>query len=244
MNRKVTRIKFDLHCHTDKSDGKHDIEKMLMGAKKARIKVLAITDHNKAMQELDSTTVYEKYGITLIPGFELSLMRGHILVLGIDPKKAEAKLNEWKLPAKRVAVRVRKKTLTKMLEWSVENGGYVIAAHPCISTPIGFMSLKKRPLAEYFEKGLIHGAEVHNDELERRSPKRLYNLWHKSVLKYLTKLGIPMYVNSDAHSYKRLGTRYNSIMLENPNKLLEILKSGKAEIKHHKKIVKKKVFSD
>ncbi len=241
MINKGKEIKFDLHSHTNISDGKHEAEKMIISAMKAGMDVVAITDHNSALHGLDPAEVYKKYKITLIPGFEISLKRGHFLVLGIEPEKAEAKLKEWKLRAKKVAIKVKKNEMREMLEWSVKNGGLVIAAHPCILT--GLMSVKKKVLEDYYKNGLVHGAEVHNDELERRSPKKLYNLWHRSTKKYLAKLGIPVYSNSDAHSAKRMARRFNSMIIDDPKNIIEVLKTGKTEIKHHERIIKKKKIS-
>jgi hypothetical protein len=50
--------------------------------------------------------------------------------------------------------------------------------------------------------------------------------------KFVSKLGIPAYAHSDAHKKERIGNRFNMIKLDDPTKLLEILRSGKFNIKH------------
>jgi len=227
MNKKF--IRFDFHCHTVRSDGKQDIYKMLKAAKNEGLDFLAVTDHNIGINEIDFEKAYEKYGVRLIPGFELSLLKGHFLIIGIDPKKTQLKIKEWKLKVDKVARRSRKETLIKILKWSKENGALIIAAHPLI--PSGTMSVKKKLLVKLYEQGLIHGAEIHNDDLKRRlKSKKMYNFWHKRAKKFINKLEIPAYYNSDAHSVGRLGTSFNIIKIKNSENIIEILKTERVQI--------------
>jgi histidinol phosphatase-like PHP family hydrolase len=232
MNQKI--IHFDFHCHTTKSDGKQDIYKMLKGAKNEGLDFLAVTDHNVGIDEIDFEKVYEKYGVRLIPGFELSLLRGHFLILGIDPKIIELKLKEWKIKAGTVRLIIRKKKMKNILMWAKENGALIIAAHPEIPAGKIFLSASGKMLANLYREGLIHGAEVHNNDLERRIKKRLYNLWHIRAVRLINKLEIPKYYQSDAHCVNRLGTHFNIIKTDSPENILEILKLGKIEIIHGK----------
>lgn len=223
-------IKFDFHIHTTRSDGKCDPEVVVKRAKECGLNMIAITDHNNCVCGLDPKEVYEKHGIRLVYGFELSFLRGHILVLGIDPTISESMLKEWNLSAKCIKARVSKDKIKVILRWCIENNGLLIAAHPCI--PSGFMSLKTKFLVELYQEGLIHGVESHNDVVDMRAPKRIYNLWHKRVKRIINEYNIPAYSNSDAHKIERLGNVYNIIELENPDTIIDVLKAGKIEIKH------------
>ncbi|MEI8067337.1 MAG: CehA/McbA family metallohydrolase [Candidatus Shapirobacteria bacterium] len=226
-------IKFDFHCHTIKSDGKQNMDKMLKAAKKVGLDFLAITDHNASLDEVDFEKIYEKYGVRLIPGFELSLARGHFLIIGIDSKKTDEKIKEWKLKAKKTDRIVKRETLKNMLRWSRDNGALIIAAHPGI--PTGRQSVKEKTLGILYKEGLIHGAEIHNNDLERRThSKKLYNFWHRRASKLVHKIGIPAYVTSDAHSINRLGSYFNMIKTNEPENILNILKLGKIKIRHGK----------
>jgi len=222
-------IKFDLHMHTSRSDGLDSTKKMLMTAKKRGLDVVAITDHNIA-NKLNPEETWKKYGIHTIPGMELSFLKGHILVLGLDSEVVEEKLKQWKIKPKKTMIIARKKTIRKILRYFVDKGALIIVAHPKI--PTGTMSLKGSFMARLYKEGLIHGAEVHNNDLEIKFNKKLYNLWHRLAQKSVTKLGIPAYVNSDAHYWPRVGNRFNMVKLDDPTKLLEKLKSKRVEIKH------------
>ncbi|MBT8084356.1 MAG: PHP domain-containing protein [Woeseia sp.] len=78
-------MKFDLHCHTNVSDGQLSPAQLLERAAAQGVTHLAITDHDtvNAYPDLDCPV-----GITLIPGIELSTQwrnRGvHIVGLNID----------------------------------------------------------------------------------------------------------------------------------------------------------------
>lgn len=233
VNKTKKIIRFDFHCHTIKSDGKQDVNGMLQAAKNENLNFLAITDHNVSLDEIDFEEVYKQYGIRLIPGVELSLLRGHFLIIGIDPKETQEKLNEWKLKPRKVAPRTKKETMKKMLRWAKDNGALIIAAHPVI--PSGTMSVKSKMLANLYKEGLVHGAEIHNNDLERRfKSKKLYNFWQRRASRLINKLEIPEYYSSDAHSVSRLGTHFNIIKMRDSENILELLKTGKIKIKHGK----------
>lgn len=229
MNARKKWLRFDLHLHTFKSDGFSSTKKMLTTAKERGLDVVAITDHN-IPSKISCKETIEKYGIYTIPGFELSLLKGHLLILGLDSKLAEKKLEEWKVKKKKVGVRVRKITVRKMLRDFVDEGALIIAAHPKI--PSGTMSLKGSFLAKLYKEGLLHGAETHNGELERNFRSKLYRMWHRRTKKAIANLGIPPYSNSDSHFWWKIGSRFNMVELDDPRKLLELLKKGKIEIRH------------
>ncbi len=229
MSPKKKWLKFDLHMHTTRSDGKNTTEEMLLMAKEKGLDVVAITDHNVA-NEFSTEEIFKKYGIYAIPGCELSLLSGHLLILGLDPKIISEELKKYKVRATTSSIVVRKKTVRKILRYFIDQGALIIAAHPKI--PSGFMSLKGNFLMELYWKGLIHGAETHNGELEQNFKTKLYRLWHKMAKKFISGLNIPPYAGSDAHSKERIGCRFNMVELDDPTKLIEVLKDGKIEIKH------------
>jgi len=228
MAPKKKWIKFDLHMHTTRSDGKNSTREVLEMAKRKGLDVVAITDHNLP-NEFNLEKMREKYGIYIISGCELSFLSGHLLVLGMDPKLLENKLTQYKIKAGTTNRIARKKTIRKILQYFVDNGALIIAAHPKI--PSGVMSLKGNFLAELYSKGLVHGAEIHNDDLEKKFKGKLYRVWHRLAKKFIIKMGIPAYANSDAHLKNRIGNRFNMVKLNDPAKLLETLKKGKIEIR-------------
>ncbi len=222
-------LKFDLHMHSRRSDGVDGVKKMILTAKKKGLDVISITDHNLAI-DIDTEEIYKKYGIYIIPGCELSFLRGHFLVLGLSPTIVNKKLKEKELKPTTTRLMNRKKTIEELLQFFVKKGALIIAAHPKI--PTGIMSAKKNSLIKLYRKGLIHGAETHNGDLERKFGKKAYWLWHRMAKKTMIKLNIPPYADSDAHSANRIGYRFNMVEMTDPRKLLEELKKGKIEIKH------------
>lgn len=75
----------DLHCHTTLSDGSLGIEETIAQAKRMKLDVLAITDHDTLSSSSRAQILAERYGIKIIPAVELSAwdkkrnMKVHIL---------------------------------------------------------------------------------------------------------------------------------------------------------------------
>ena len=75
----------DLHCHSKLSDGSTSLEDIVFYAKRAGLDALAITDHDTLAGASRAQVLGKRYGITVIPGVEISTFdpdtqrRGHIL---------------------------------------------------------------------------------------------------------------------------------------------------------------------
>lgn len=75
----------DLHCHTKLSDGSMGIEELVAYAKRMGLDFLSITDHDTMAGVKRASVLCNRYGISLIPGVELSVSdtsrnrRAHIL---------------------------------------------------------------------------------------------------------------------------------------------------------------------
>ena len=84
----------DLHIHSTYSDGTLSVEEIIKTAKSKDLHTIAITDHDTIEQIPDCRIFSKKYGITVIPGLELSCTytikslgknKGfHLLGYGID----------------------------------------------------------------------------------------------------------------------------------------------------------------
>ena len=81
-------VTFDLHCHSNLSDGILSPHDLLSRAKARGVQVLALTDHDTIAGLAAAQQAADELGVTLINGIELSCQRGrsgvHILGLGID----------------------------------------------------------------------------------------------------------------------------------------------------------------
>jgi len=87
-------LKADLHVHTseDPKDGrivKHSARELIDVAAEKGYEVISITNHNKVTYDEKLRNYAAKKGILLIPGIELSLKEGHVLVYNITQKQAD-----------------------------------------------------------------------------------------------------------------------------------------------------------
>lgn len=84
---------FDLHCHSNFSDGVLNPEELVARAKARNVSVLAITDHDTIAGVEIAHKAAVIHGLRLIPGIEFSSQWGkggvHIVGLGVDPHAAE-----------------------------------------------------------------------------------------------------------------------------------------------------------
>lgn len=80
--------KYDLHCHSDQSDGILSPEALVSRAKLHGVDVLALTDHDTTVGLARASQQAELEGITLVPGIEFSSQwQGraiHIVGLNVD----------------------------------------------------------------------------------------------------------------------------------------------------------------
>lgn len=79
----------DLHTHTQASDGMQPPEENVRLAKEKGLIAVAITDHDTVAGVKEALEAGEKYGITVVPGVEISTRAGgkdiHVLGYYIDP---------------------------------------------------------------------------------------------------------------------------------------------------------------
>ncbi|MGH9068029.1 MAG: CehA/McbA family metallohydrolase, partial [Acidimicrobiales bacterium] len=72
----------DLHAHTEHSDGSHSIEELAALARSTGLDFLAVTDHNTVSHHRHLESAGRRYGMTLIPGQEVTTPEGHANCLG------------------------------------------------------------------------------------------------------------------------------------------------------------------
>lgn len=74
--------KIDLHIHTRFSDGKYDLVELINLIKQAKLKKIAITDHD-TIKKLDFTKeLFLLHGIEMIPGIEINTSHKNMHILG------------------------------------------------------------------------------------------------------------------------------------------------------------------
>lgn len=92
MTDTVRAIIYDLHTHTQASDGVLSARELVLRANERGVKVLAITDHDTtaAIEDAQNAIREENLDLTLISGVEISTLwenhEIHIVGLGFDPQ--------------------------------------------------------------------------------------------------------------------------------------------------------------
>ncbi len=77
-------MKADLHMHSTDSDGKKTPEELFQLAQKNNINLISITDHDVVKNVVQNVLLSKKYGVSYIPGIELSTVeqRKPVHILG------------------------------------------------------------------------------------------------------------------------------------------------------------------
>ncbi len=107
-------MRFDLHVHSNCSDGRDDVRTILEAAAGRGLNGLSITDHDTLKGSRSAMQVIreDRLDLILIPGAEVTTSEGHLLVLGIED-----------LPP-------RGRSPEETAELAREQGGIAIVPHP------------------------------------------------------------------------------------------------------------------
>lgn len=80
----------DLHCHTTASDGTYSPEKLVLSAKKKKVELLSVTDHDTMDALSQVETLCKEHNIRWISGIEISCHclgeEVHLLAYGLNPQ--------------------------------------------------------------------------------------------------------------------------------------------------------------
>lgn len=107
---------FELHTHTNHSDGSHTLMELSRSAKEAGFNGIALTDHNTISGLMNREDVMNQTGIHIIRGLEWTTFYGHVLILGIN------KYVDWR--------GLGPKDLHRAVKEAKDQGYLVGAAHP------------------------------------------------------------------------------------------------------------------
>ena len=75
----------DFHSHTLHSDGELSTRELAALAAAEGVEALAVTDHNTVSHHRDLAAISREYGVTLMPGQEVTTGRGHLNAFGRIP---------------------------------------------------------------------------------------------------------------------------------------------------------------
>jgi predicted metal-dependent phosphoesterase TrpH len=79
-------MRFDLHIHSNCSDGRDEVKKILKAAVRRKLAGISITDHDtlRGSEKARKIIKEQKLDLILIPGAEVTTAEGHLLVLGVS----------------------------------------------------------------------------------------------------------------------------------------------------------------
>jgi predicted metal-dependent phosphoesterase TrpH len=79
-------MRFDLHVHSNCSDGHDEVRTILKAAARRKLAGLSITDHDtlRGSEKARKIIKEQKLDLILIPGAEVTTAEGHLLVLGVS----------------------------------------------------------------------------------------------------------------------------------------------------------------
>jgi hypothetical protein len=114
---------FEMHCHTQHSDGQFTVPELLRSAAAYGYAGLALTDHNAVTGARDLTPQLERETCPVIRGIEWTTFYGHLLVLGCR------RFVDWRF--------VTPDTIDDALAEIRSAGGVAGVAHPCeVGSPL------------------------------------------------------------------------------------------------------------
>jgi hypothetical protein len=133
-------LKADLHIHSEASyDCESSIDEILEAAVEESLDVVAVTDHDEIRGSHEAVESASDYGLTAIPGIEVSTADGHLLALGVEEK----------IPAGE-AVEV---TVEKVRE----RGGVAVIPHPFQRLRHGVGAVRDCDAVEVYNSRLLTG---------------------------------------------------------------------------------------
>ena len=172
--------KFDLHIHTNFSDGISSPEEVVRYAKKIGLDGIAITDHDTVKGMKKAEKLAKKLNIELVPGLEITTSFGDILALGIKEV-----INGFNADLKGVM---------KIIDDIHKKGGIAVAAHPYAGVwPAG-------SFAENIDKLDFDAIEIFNANCSLEA--------NIKAMELAKKTGITGTAGSDAHSLDMVGTAF------------------------------------
>ncbi|MFB6282743.1 MAG: CehA/McbA family metallohydrolase [Halobacteria archaeon] len=85
-------LKADLHVHSEASnDGNASVPEILDRAREVGMDVVCITDHDEIGNSLEARDLAPDYGLTAVPGVEVTTEKGHVLAYGVYQKPPEGR---------------------------------------------------------------------------------------------------------------------------------------------------------
>lgn len=201
---KLKDMRGDLHMHTTASDGKASILEMAQAAKDRGLKYIAITDHSQRVSMangLDAKRLREHWkeidkvrgkisGIEILCGIECDILEDATLDLA-DDVLSEA---DWVIAVLHYGLKQPRETINKRLLNAIRNPHVSAIGHPT-GRLIG-----KRPGADISFEDIFKAAADHGVMMEINAHPSRLDLDDIHAASAARDYGIPIVINTDAHS--------------------------------------------
>jgi DNA polymerase (family 10) len=203
-------LRGDLHMHTTESDGKDDLETMVLAARAAGLEYIAITDHSKALamaNGLDEARVLQHAariralnarieGIEVLAGIECDIMPDGSMDLAAD---CLAQL-DIVVASVHSAIRQEEKEITDRVLKAIEHPWVDIIAHPTSR-----LLLRREPSKLNIDQ-IVRAAAAQGVALEINCHADRLDLSDVNA-RLARERGARLVISSDAHSVKALAMK-------------------------------------
>jgi len=201
----LSDLKGDLHMHTTETDGKSTLDDMAAAAKAAGRSYIAITDHSETLtfvrgmtrerlreQQKKIRETEQRQGIRLFAGIEADILADGTMDL-------EDHLGglEWVVGSVHQKLQMSKDEMTKRVVRAIESGKI-----DCLGHPTGRQLGQREPSEMDMEVVMAALAKAGVAIELNCSPLRLDVNEH--IAKMAREAGVPVVLNSDAHSVREL----------------------------------------
>ncbi len=201
----LSDVKGDLHMHTTETDGKSTLDDMAVAAKAAGRSYIAITDHSETLtfvrgmsgdrlreQRKKIRDTEQKAGIRLFAGIEADILADGSMDLADHLGELE-----WVVGSVHQKLQMSKDDMTKRVVRAIESGKI-----DCLGHPTGRQLGQREPSEMDMEIVMAALARCGVAIELNCSPLRLDVNEH--LAKMAREAGVPVVLNSDAHSVREL----------------------------------------
>lgn len=205
----IEHVVSDLHMHTTATDGSASIGEMADAARSIGLKFIAITDHSKRVSmamgldearlltqwdQIDQYNAAQTDEFRVLKGIECDILEAGGMDLS-DEVLAQA---DWVIGSVHYGQKQPKEQITQRILGALENPHVDIIAHPT-----GRL-LGSRPSYDVDLQAVFDAAAANGKALELNASPRRLDLSEENLIRAI-RAGIPIAINTDAHSPDGLG---------------------------------------
>lgn len=192
-------MKLDLHVHTTVSDGTASPEEMVAAMSRRGMNGFSITDHDTSGDTEDYEILARDYGMTYLPGIEVTTRVGHLLIY-TTPDNGSM-LGELEIS----------KPLSYYVSRAADADVILSPAHPF----------------DYFRHGM--GKEVYDytwDALETFNGSTVFPFANRRAHTAAVTLHLPGIGGSDAHTVNYVGKAFTVVEASTPQDVIARIRKG------------------